>query len=90
MTATPSRRAVLRALGALPVVLTAGRAGAASGDAADPATTLTAAQRRLAFATAAAETLAAPLTTLSGRLPPGLAGVWVSPGFGRGGSRRTL
>ena len=75
MTAAPSRRAVLRALGALPVVLAAGRAGAASGVAADPATTLTAAQRRLAFATAPAETLAAPLTTLSGRLPPALDGV---------------
>ncbi|MDE0202258.1 MAG: carotenoid oxygenase family protein, partial [Rhodospirillaceae bacterium] len=75
MTAAPSRRAVLTALGALPVVLAAGWAGAASGNAADPAPALTAAQRRLPFATALAETLAAPLTTLVGRLPADLTGV---------------
>ena len=75
MTGTPSRRAVLQALGALPVLMAAGRAGAAAGDAADPAPPLSAAQRLTGFATAQAETLAAPLTTLSGRLPPALAGV---------------
>ena len=75
MTAAPSRRVVLRALGALPVALAAGRAGAASGDAAGPEPALTAAQRRLAFATAPAEELAAPLKTLSGRLPADLTGV---------------
>ena len=64
---------MLRALGALPVLVAAGRAGATSGDGAKPG--LSAAQRRLAFATAPAETLAAPLTTLAGRLPPDLAGV---------------
>ena len=73
MIGAPSRRAVLQALGALPVLVAAGRAGAASGDYAEPG--LSAAQRRLAFATAPAETLAAPLTTLAGRLPPDLAGV---------------
>ena len=73
MTGAPSRRALLQALGALPVLVAAGRAGAAGGEAAEPA--LTAAQRRLPFATAQAETLAAPLTTLAGRLPPDLAGV---------------
>ena len=74
MTGTLSRRALLQALGALPVLLAAGRAGADT-VAADAAPALTAAQRRLGFATAAAETLAAPLTALSGRLPPALAGV---------------
>ena len=73
MTGSLSRRAVLRALGALPVLAATGRAGAASGDEAEPAPT--AAQRRLAFATAQAETLAAPLTTLAGRLPTDLTGV---------------
>ena len=75
MRAAPSRRTVLRAIGALPVALAAGRAGSAAADSADSAPALTAAQRRLAFATAAAESLAAPLTTLSGRLPPDLTGV---------------
>ena len=75
MRGTLSRRAVLQALGALPVLLAAGRAGAAGGDAADGAAALTADQRRLAFATAAADELAAPLAARSGRLPPGLAGV---------------
>ena len=73
MTGALSRRALLQALGALPVLLAAGRAGA--GDAAGSAPMLSAAQRRLGFATAEAEELAAPLTTLAGRLPPGLAGV---------------
>ncbi len=75
MTAEVSRRAVLRALGALPAVLAAGGAGPAAADSADTALALTTAQRRLAFATAAAETLAAPLTTLAGRLPSDLTGV---------------
>ena len=75
MRAAPSRRAVLRALGALPVAFAAGRAGPAAADSADSAPELTAAQRRLAFATAAAEELAAPLATLSGRLPADLTGV---------------
>ena len=75
MTAALSRRAVLRALGALPVLLAAGRGAAASGDAADAAPSLSAAQRRLGFASAQAEELAAPLTTLAGRLPPDLTGV---------------
>ena len=74
MTAALSRRGVLRALGALPVALAAGRAGAAA-DSTDSEPALTAAQRRLAFATPPAEALAAPLTTHSGRLPPDLAGV---------------
>ena len=74
MTGAPSRRAVLRALASLPVALAAGGAGAGKGEAgAGPA--LTAAQRRLGFATAQACALAAPLATLSGRLPPALAGV---------------
>ena len=73
MTGAPTRRAVLQALGALPVLVAAGRAGAGSGDAAEPG--LSAEQRMLAFATAPAETLAAPLTTVAGRLPPDLAGV---------------
>ena len=75
MTAAPSRRALLRALGALPVALAAGRAVPAAAASADSAPVLTATQRRLAFATAQAEELAAPLTTLAGRLPPGLTGV---------------
>ncbi len=73
MTGAPTRRAVLQALGALPVLMAAGRAGAGSGEAAEPGPS--AAQRRLAFATAQAETLAAPLATLAGRLPPDLTGV---------------
>ena len=73
MSGAPTRRAVLRAFEALPVLLAAGRAGAASGEGAEPA--LSAEQRRLAFATARAETLAAPLTAVSGRLPPALTGV---------------
>ena len=75
MRVAPSRRAVLLALGSLSVVLAAGRAGAAAADAADPTLALTVDQRRLAFATAPAETLTAPLTILSGRLPPDLTGV---------------
>ena len=75
MTGSPSRRAVLQGLGALPVLAAVGKAGAAADDAADPAPPLSAAQRLAGFATAQAETLAAPLTTLSGRLPPALAGV---------------
>ena len=75
MTAAPTRRAVLRALGALPVVMAAGGARAAAASDAEAVPALTAAQRRLAFATAPAETLAAPLTTLTGRLPPDLTGV---------------
>ena len=72
MTGAPSRRAVLQALGSLPVLVAAGR-GAAAGD--SDRSPLSAAQRLTGFATAQAETLAAPLTTLSGRLPPALAGV---------------
>ena len=75
MTGVLSRRTVLRALGALPVAFAAGRAGPAAADSADSAPALIAAQRRLAFATAQAEELAAPLSTLSGRLPPALTGV---------------
>ena len=75
MTGSPSRRAVLQGLGALPVLAAVGKAGAAAGDAADPSPPLSAAQRLTGFATAQAETLAAPLTTLAGRLPPALAGV---------------
>ena len=75
MRAAPSRRALLRGLGALPVVLAAGGAGATRDRGNDDGLAPTAAQRRLAFATVLAETLAAPLTTLSGRLPPDLAGV---------------
>ena len=75
MTGALSRRALLQALGALPVLLATGRAGATTGDAAGSAPILSAAQRRLIFATAEAEELAAPLTTLVGRRPPDLAGV---------------
>ena len=75
MTDTLSRRTLLQALGGLPVLLAAGSLGAASGDAADSAAPVSPEQRRLGFATAAAEELAAPLTTLSGRLPPALSGV---------------
>ncbi len=67
-----SRRAALRALAGLPV-LTA--AGAFAGTREDFASALARDPRLLGFATARAETLAAPLETLSGRLPPGLAGV---------------
>ena len=70
MTGALSRRALLQALGALPVLLAAGRAGASR-----DATALSAAQRLMGFATAEAEELAAPLATLAGRLPPSLAGV---------------
>ncbi|MCY4320428.1 MAG: carotenoid oxygenase family protein [Alphaproteobacteria bacterium] len=57
-----SRRDALRAAASLPLMLAARTAGAAGED---PA---------LAFATARAERLAAPLQTLRGRVPPGLAG----------------
>ena len=70
-----SRRRVLQALGAFPVVLAAGGAGAAAEAAAGGVPALSTEQRRLAFATAAADALAAPLATLSGRLPPALTGV---------------
>ena len=74
MRAEPSRRAVLGALAGLPLLLAGGRAGA-GGDEAGAAPALSAAQRRLGFATAQAPALAAPLATLAGRLPPDLAGV---------------
>ena len=67
-----SRRAALRALAGLPV-LTA--AGALAGTREDFASALARDPRLLGFATARAETLSAPLETLGGRLPPGLAGV---------------
>ncbi len=68
MNRNPTRRAALRALAGLPALL-----------AARPGTGLAAALADeppwLGFATARAERLSAPLATLSGRPPPGLAGV---------------
>ncbi len=60
-----SRRDALRAAGSLPLLLAAGAAGASGASGGDEA---------LAFATAEAERLSAPLQTLRGRLPPDLAG----------------
>ena len=59
-----SRRDALRIAGSLPLLLAAGPASSALADE-DPA---------LAFASAQAERLAAPLQTLRGRLPAGLVG----------------
>ena len=62
-----SRRNALRAAGSLPLLLAAGPAGAAASTSSEGAA--------LAFATAQAERFSAPLQTLRGRLPAGLAGV---------------
>ena len=59
----------------LPVALSAGPMAAARAHADNPASALTAAQRRLAFASPEAEALGAPLATLAGRLPVRLSGV---------------
>ena len=67
-----SRRAALRILGGLPVLMAA---GAFAGTREDFARALAGDPRLIGFATAKAESLAAPLATLGGRLPPGLAGV---------------
>ena len=67
-----SRRGALRALAGLPVLMAT---GAAAGIREDFAQALARDPRLLGFATARAESLSAPLTTLNGRLPPGLAGV---------------
>ena len=67
-----SRRAALRALAGLPVLAAA---GAAAGTREDFAAAIARDPRLVAFATARAETLAAPLETASGRLPPRLSGV---------------
>ena len=67
-----SRRAALRALAGLPVLMAA---GAAAGTREDFAEAIARDPRLIAFATARAETLAAPLETVGGRLPAGLAGV---------------
>ena len=69
---TLTRRDALRALGGLPVLFAAGRALAAGAD--DFAAALDREPRLLAFASARAEALEAPLAPLAGRLPPGLAG----------------
>ena len=60
-----SRRDALRAAGSLPLLLAAGAAGASGASGED---------ETLAFATAEAERLSAPLQTLRGRLPAELAG----------------
>ena len=67
-----SRRAALRAIGSLPVLLAA---GAVAGTREDFASALARNPRLIGFETARAEEFAAPLTTLSGRLPPELAGI---------------
>ena len=67
-----SRRDALRAIGGLPMLLAT---GAAAGNKDDFTGALTQEPRLLGFATARAEELAAPLTTLNGRLPPELLGV---------------
>lgn len=72
MTVELSRRAALRTLAGLPVLMAT---GAAAGTREDFARALARDPRLLGFATARAESLAAPLTTLGGRLPSGLAGV---------------
>ena len=65
MTMMISRRDTLRAAGSLPLLFAAGTAGAAAGTDESPA---------LAFATAQAERLSAPLQTVQGKLPSELAG----------------
>ena len=72
MTVELSRRGALRTLAGLPVLMAT---GAAAGIREDFAQALARDPRLLGFATARAESLSAPLTTLSGRLPSGLAGV---------------
>ena len=72
MASDVSRRAALRALAGLPVLMAA---GAAAGTREDFAAAIARDPRLIAFATARAETLSAPLETVSGRLPAGLAGV---------------
>ena len=67
-----SRRTALRAIGSLPVLLAA---GAAAGTREDFASALARNPRLIGFETARAEEFAAPLTTLSGRLPPEFTGV---------------
>ena len=67
-----SRRTALRAIGSLPILLAA---GAVAGTREDFASALARNPRLIGFETARAEEFAAPLTTLSGRLPPELAGV---------------
>ena len=67
-----SRRAALRALAGLPVLMAA---GAFAGTKEDFSRALARDPRLIGFATARAEALAAPLKTLDGRLPSGLAGV---------------
>ena len=67
-----SRRDALRAIGGLPILLAT---GAAAGNKDDFTGALTQEPRLLGFATARAEQLTAPLTTLGGRLPPELLGV---------------
>ncbi len=73
MSGNLSRRATLRLLAAGLPVLTA--AGTVAGTREDFAGALARGPRLIGFATARAETLATPLTTLGGRLPHGLDGV---------------
>ena len=68
MKAQFTRRDALRAAGSLPLLLAAGAAGASAAALADE-------DAALGFATAGADRLSAPLQTLRGRLPSGLAGV---------------
>ena len=68
-----SRRAALRAIGGLPLMLATG--AAALGNTEDFAAALTRDARLIGFASARAEELAGPMTTLSGRLPPDLTGI---------------
>ncbi len=72
MKAELSRRAALRTLAGLPALMAA---GAAAGPREDFAAAIARDPRLVAFATARAESFAAPVETLSGRLPAGLAGV---------------
>ncbi len=74
MKAELPRRAALRALAGLPALMAVG-VGAAAGPRGDFAAAIARDPRLIAFATARAESLAAPLETVSGRLPAGLAGV---------------
>ena len=66
-----SRRDALRAMGVLPAVL---EANSALGNTADFSAALSREHRLLGFASARADELAAPMTTLSGHLPPDLTG----------------
>ena len=72
MTAILPRRAALRAFAGLPALMSA---GALAGTREDFAQALERDPRLLGFATARAESLAAPLAPLRGRLPSGLAGI---------------